>query len=98
MDSIEWNDVQGLLLSGYPRLPYSAYVVWRFRPDGGDASGRWLGGLSKRIMRAAPAEGHAHSAEAEPTDIRTLKAANGGHHRAINVALTATGLRKLNLD
>ena len=40
MDSIEWNDVQGLLLSGYPRLPYSAYVVWRFRPDCGDASGR----------------------------------------------------------
>lgn len=98
MDSIEWNDVQGLLLSGYPRLPYSAYVVWRFRPDCGYASGRWLGDLSKRIMRAAPAEDHAHTAEAEPTDIRTLKAANGGHHRAINVALTATGLRKLKLD
>ena len=33
MEKVEWNDVQGLVLSGYPKMPFSAYVLWRFRPQ-----------------------------------------------------------------
>lgn len=101
MESIEWDDVQGLLLSGYPRLPHSAYVVWRFRPGCRDAAIRWLADLAKRLMRAAPSIDDNYLAgvtQTAPTDIQSLKAATGRHRLAVNLALTASGLRKLGPD
>ena len=99
MEPIEWDDVQGLLLSGYPELKFSAYVVWRFRPDRIGAACRWLADLAGRLMRAAP--GHhqgAHQADAVCRNIQSLKAVDPCHRHAVNLALTADGLRRLRLD
>ena len=52
MEKVEWGDVQGLVLSGYPRLQYSAYVLWRFLPGPPAAAKVWLGDLSDRLMRS----------------------------------------------
>jgi Dyp-type peroxidase family len=98
MEKIEWDDVQGLLLSGYAQLTHSAYLVWRFRPGQRDAARRWLAGLSGRLMRAGGAKGEQPNASSPPTDIQALKSADVNHQRAINLALTASGLRKLDLD
>jgi Dyp-type peroxidase family len=101
MEKIEWDDVQGLLLSGYPQLPFSAYVVWRFRPGRRDAARRWLADLAERLMRADGVKGGVRTAGATPTaptNIQALKTASGSDLRAINLALTACGLRKLDLD
>ena len=95
MEPIEWDDVQGLLLSGYPELKFSAYVVWRFRPDRIGAARRWLADLAGRLMRAAP--GH-HQADAVCRNIQSLKAVDPCHRHAVNLALTADGLRRLRLD
>ena len=32
MTKVEWSDVQGLILSGYPKLPKAAYILWQFVP------------------------------------------------------------------
>ena len=47
MKQIEWDDVQKIVLSGYGRLPYSAYILWRFLP--GDLAPRkpWLRDLAR---------------------------------------------------
>jgi Dyp-type peroxidase family len=102
MEKIEWDDIQGLLLSGYPQLPYSAYVIWRFRPGQKAAARAWLAGLAGRLMRAdSPRSGGDHQLDSNgqaPNDIQALKAAKGRDLRAVNLALTASGLRKLELD
>lgn len=99
MEKIEWDDVQGLLLSGYPQLPFSAYVVWRFRPDQHeDARRRWLAELAERLMRADGGGGGASAVEVTPrppTNIQALKSASESDMRAVNLALTAGGLKKL---
>lgn len=100
MERVEWDDIQGLLINGYLRLPFAAYVVWRFRPDGRDAARRWLMELAERLMRAGlPKEsGHASLNGCPiPPNIRTLKTSESAHLRAINVALTASGLDKLGI-
>jgi Dyp-type peroxidase family len=98
VEHVEWDDVQGLILSGYGRLPYAAYVVWRFRPDARNAAKRWLRGLAERLMRAGSPKTAKHvAANARLTfpNIRALKTNTGADLRAINVALTARGLGKL---
>jgi Dyp-type peroxidase family len=100
-EKIEWHDVQGLLLSGYPQLQYSAYVAWRFLPGQRDAAKRWLRNLAERLMRAdgieAKDDGTADP-HLPPTNIRALKAMRGGDRTAINLAITASGLKELDLD
>lgn len=99
MEIVEWDDVQGLLLSGYPKLTFSAYVIWRFQPDRSDAARRWLAKLAGRLMRAAPCvRQHTNRTGSVPTDIQSLKSADQHHQYAINLALTADGLRQLQLD
>lgn len=52
MEKVEWDDVQRLVLSGYPRLPFSAYLFWHFVPGEIDAGKKWLRLLSDRLTRA----------------------------------------------
>jgi len=94
MDKVEWDDVQGLVLSGYPRLPLSAYVLFRFRPQQTEAAKRWLGALADRLMRVALGEGEADAGNAAP-HLGALKRAKGRARQAINLALTARGLGQL---
>lgn len=94
MDKVEWSDVQGLVLSGYPRLPFSAYVLFRFRPQETAAARRWLGALAGRLMRASHGEGEADTAGDAP-HLGALKHAKGSARHAINLALTARGLSQL---
>lgn len=79
MKRIEWEDVQRIVLSGYKHLPYSAYVLWRFRPEERAHKKVWLADLAKRLTPALPEP----SCKAQP---------------AINLALTASGLRHLGID
>ncbi|MGO4714815.1 Dyp-type peroxidase [Bradyrhizobium sp. 2TAF24] len=94
MDKVEWGDVQGLVLSGYPHLPLSAYVLFRFRPQSSDAARRWLGELASRLMRAGQGDGEADNGSAGP-HLAALKLATGSARHAINLALTARGLGQL---
>ncbi len=99
MEKVEWQDVQGLVLSGYPRLPYSAFVLWHFRPQQRPAAKQWLALLSDRVMRAgADLEGDDDFRTARVTSrphIQALKHAPPEELYAINVALTSRGLRQL---
>ena len=52
MEKVEWDDVQRLVLSGYPKLPFSAYVFWHFVPGEVDAARKWLRRLSDRLTCA----------------------------------------------
>src|SRR5438477_11256358 len=79
MTKVEWSDVQGLIVSGYPKLPSAAYVLWRFVPGEMQKGKRWLGDLSGRLQVAAPLG-------SDPKD------------KAINVALAASALRKLEIE
>jgi Dyp-type peroxidase family len=81
MEKVEWKDVQGLVQSGFAYLPYSAYILWHFKPND-NARPRhkeWLGNLAHRLIRADDDSGLAHSG-------------------AINLALTASGLKKLGVE
>jgi Dyp-type peroxidase family len=49
MKPIEWHDVQRLVLSGYPCLPYSAYVLWRFQAADRALNKQWLADIVKRL-------------------------------------------------
>jgi Dyp-type peroxidase family len=49
MKAIEWKDVQRIVLSGYPCLPYSAYVLWRFQPAERALKKQWLADLVKKL-------------------------------------------------
>lgn len=76
METIEWQDVQRIVLSGYPCLPCSAYVLWRFQSIERVLKKRWLADLVEKLTPAVPDD------PSKP---------------AINLALTATGLRHLGL-
>lgn len=96
MEKVEWHDVQGLVRNGYGRLPQAAFVLWRFRPGRLAEARRWLGALAARLMRAEA--GVDDGRDGPPTDVEALKSASPQHRRAINVALTASGLRGLEAD
>lgn len=55
MEKIEWNDVQGMVLSGYGELTRSAYLLFRFRPDNLPAKKKWLSDLAGRLTKCEPA-------------------------------------------
>lgn len=77
MKAIEWEDVQRIVLSGYPCLPCSAYVLWRFQSVERALKKQWLAELVKKLTPAVPDD------PSKP---------------AINLALTASGLRHLGID
>lgn len=52
MEKVEWDDIQRLVLSGYPKLPFSAYLFWHFMPGEVDAAKRWLSLLADCLTRA----------------------------------------------
>ncbi len=52
MEKVEWEDVQRLVLSGYPKFPFSAYLFWHFVPGEVGAAKRWLGSLAGRLTCA----------------------------------------------
>lgn len=54
MQQVEWDDVQGLVLTGYPRLPKAAYILWRMVPGEAQKAKQWLGNLAGRVKAAAP--------------------------------------------
>jgi Dyp-type peroxidase family len=103
MEKVEWDDVQGIVLSGYGKLPHSAYLLWRFDRKDSKAERRWLAALAGRLTRA-------DAADDEDEDVPTIKAvaaprtrlqasgqASHGHQPAINLALTARGLERLEI-
>jgi Dyp-type peroxidase family len=76
METIEWEDVQRIVLSGYPCLPCSAYVLWRFQSAERALKKQWLADLVKKLTPAVP---------------------DDPSKSAINLALTASGLRHLGI-
>ena len=76
METIEWQDVQRIVLSGYPRLPCSAYVLWCFQSVDRVLKKQWLAELVKKLTPAVLDD------PSKP---------------AINLALTASGLRHLGI-
>jgi hypothetical protein len=98
MEKVEWEDVQGLLSSGFLGLPFAAYILLRFVPGATAETKAWLGGLAERLMRA---EGDDEAEPSRPRSVRTMKKyikeikpSQGGGTRAIDVgavnfALTA---------
>jgi Dyp-type peroxidase family len=79
MKPIEWEDVQGIVLTAYGDLLHSAYLLWRFRSDDLQRKRDWLSGIVARLTPSQP----------EPS---------GKMQAAMNLALTASGLRQLGID
>ena len=103
MEKVEWGDVQGLVLSGYPRLKYSAYVVWRFLPGQSASAKVWLRDLTDRLMRSGSVDKEdadaAHiSSPSAPINLRAAKTRSALDAPAINLALTARGLDRLGIS
>ncbi len=99
-EQVQWHDVQGLVLSSYPKLPFAAYVPWCFSSNNPQPQA-WLKDLIGRLMRVKSADGRtpdrtlAHPLR--PTDIQTMKKqreSGAVDVWVVNVALTATGLTK----
>jgi Dyp-type peroxidase family len=90
LEKVDWHDVQRLVLSGYPELPFAAYIPLRFvSPD----DGRLKAWLTKLIGRLTPAR-----TQGSPgTGLKALKRLkdDGSVTPAINMALTRTGLENL---
>ena len=93
MEKVEWDDVQAIVLRGYGKLPYSAYVLWQFDTEDSLAKKQWLAELTVRLTRAS-----AGADEDEPDARPAAQERAYGRNRsgpAINLALTASGLRQL---
>jgi Dyp-type peroxidase family len=106
MEKVEWEDVQGLLSSGFLRLPFAAYILLRFVPGATVETKAWLGGLAERLMRA---DGEDEAEPSRPRSVRTMKKyikemkpPGGGTPAidvaAVNFALTASGLKSLGVE
>jgi Dyp-type peroxidase family len=106
-EQVEWHDVQGLVLSGYPQLPYAAYIPWRIVPPI-ENSKVWLGDLIARLLRAdeadpgsshpaPPTSTHAHAGSdpSQPAPPVQPAIAPGRAHRPTDVK-TMKKLRKQN--
>jgi Dyp-type peroxidase family len=100
METVEWSDVQGLVTSGYPKLPFAAYILWHFLSDGLVDDKRWIAGLAERLMRVGDGDEESKAAVDTPqsaptTTLHALKGATGSRLRAINLAFTESGIKKL---
>ena len=82
MPELELDDIQGIILSGYGKLVYSAYLFLRFNDSSG--ARRWLGRLAPQITTSR------RERDKEGKVIRPTS--------ATNLALTAPGLKALGLD
>ena len=52
---VEWEDVQGIVLSGYGELKRSAYLLWRFQSDDLPRKRKWLSDLlTRRLTPSRP--------------------------------------------
>jgi Dyp-type peroxidase family len=52
---VEWEDVQGIVLSGYGELKRSAYLLWRFQSDDLPRNRKWLSDLlTRRLTPSRP--------------------------------------------
>lgn len=90
MGQIDWEDIQGLVRHGYGPEKYSAYVLWRLKPGQTEQAKAWLAGLAGRLTRADRDD------EAQAPDGRgQRKREKSPGAGAINLALTASGLRTL---
>ena len=92
MDKIEWHDIQGLVLSGYPTLPASAYLLWRFIDGRNENAKGWMTGLATRVTAAETEDSNAAS---DRNNLYSLKRNAGKDASAINIALTSSGLEFL---
>ena len=54
MDRVEWEDVQGIVLSGYGELKRSAYLLWRFQSGDLPRKRKWLSELTRRLTPSQP--------------------------------------------
>jgi hypothetical protein len=53
-EKVEWEDVQGIVLSGYGELKRSAYLLWRFRNGDLARKREWLADLARRLTPSQP--------------------------------------------
>lgn len=103
MAVVEWDDVQGLMLSGFSELPHSAFVLWKLdSPRSTDAARDWMRELSGRLISSGKRSGAFKLSGAPPATEAPRSIAGlvpdlpEGHSRwAINLALTRTGLEGL---
>ena len=73
-EKVQWQDVQGLVLSGYPLLPFAAYIPWRFvGTDLGQKA--WLRDLMGRLMRVVDQRepDRTSGQPLRPTSLKTMK-------------------------
>jgi len=90
------------VLSGYPKLPFAAYVPWCFSANDRRRQA-WLKDLIGRLMRVKSdgrTPDRASAPPLRPTDLEALKAQlEGGAAEVwvVNVALTAKGLTKFGI-
>ncbi len=54
IDRVEWEDVQGIVLSGYGKLKRSAYLLWRFQSGDLPHKRKWLSDLTGRLTPSQP--------------------------------------------
>src|SRR5215468_8893913 len=54
IDRVEWEDVQGIVLSGYGELKRSAYLLWRFQSGDLPRKREWLSDLTRRLTPSEP--------------------------------------------
>jgi len=52
---VEWEDVQGIVLSGYGDLKRSAYLLWHFKSGDLQRKRKWLSDLASRLTPSRPA-------------------------------------------
>jgi Dyp-type peroxidase family len=101
MERVEWEDVQGIVLSGYGKLRHSAYLLWRFDRKDSEAEKRWLASLAGRLTRTDAAEEEdvptVKPRAAPQARLKASKQAAEGHQPAINLALTARGLERVGI-
>jgi Dyp-type peroxidase family len=110
MENVEWQDVQGLVLSGFPDLRHAAYIPWRFDPPESNSIKQWLEGLAGRLIRvdgtdsaAMKVTQTARHRPARPTSLKAMKRLLEANRKVsgvgvVNLALTAGGLKAFGVD
>jgi Dyp-type peroxidase family len=96
MEKVEWDDVQAIVLRGYGKLPYSAYVLWQFNTEDSLAKKQWFAALVERLARASAGDDE-DEPDARPAAQERTYGRNCSQP-AINLALTASGLRQLGVE